>query len=217
MVRTVEDFMIFKIPLAVFLKELEGIDRLVNGKKRTNIAYRLISLSTLGPNCLVLWCGDVQRFIPAEVLDGGGWVADLKLITGLLKTFKPADVSVWVQDANVTIKVGDRKMQINTESSQASLTAFQEEQGLNSKKMKKLEAKLFADLMKELRFAQEVAYVDDQGIMQTGSTFLGFVNEDGRVMAQIASCERKVKLIDPKRIGRVFKRPAEHPFSREML
>ena len=209
--------MIFKLPLAVFLKELKQIDLLVNGKKRSNLSYQLISLSTLGPDCLVLWCGDVQSFIPAEVLDGGGWVTDLKRVIGILKTFKGADVSVWVQDSNVTIKVGDRKLQINMASSAADIEAFQKEQGLNAKKLKRREAKLFAELMKELRFAREVAYIDDAGVMQTGNIFLGFVGEGGRVMAQIADYARKVKLIELKQIGRVFDRPMEKPFARQML
>jgi hypothetical protein len=208
--------MIFKLPLAAFLKELEQINSLVNGKKSKN-GYQLISLSTLGPDCLVLWFGDVQNFIPAQVLDSGGWVADIKLIIGVLKTFKGPDVSVWVQDSNVTIKVGDRKLQINTASSVASITAFQEEQGLNTKKLKKAEAKLFAEFMKELRFAQQVSYVDDGGVMQTGGIFLGLLSVDGRIMAQVANYDRKVQLIDPKRIGRAFKRPMENPLARQML
>lgn len=208
--------MIFRLRLATFLKELERMDSLANGKKRKDV-YRLISLSTLGPDCLVLWCGDIQQFVSAEVLDGGGWVADIKLIIGILKTFKGADISVWVQDSNVTIKVGDRKLQIDTASSVVNIDAFQQEQGLNTKKLKKAQAKLFAELMSQLRFAQEVSYVDDEGVMQTGNIFLGFVGGGDGVMAQIAGFDRKVKLIDPRRIGKVLNRPVEHPFSRQML
>ena len=209
--------MIFKLGLPAFTKELKRIDLLVNGKKRKAISYQLISLSTLGPDCLVLWCGDVQSFIPAEVLDGGGMVADIRLIIGILETFKGSNISIWVQDPNITFKVGDRKLQINTVSSTANIQAFQEEQGLNTKKLKKREEKLFAELMSELRFAQEVSYIDDEGVMQTGSIFLGFVSNEDRVMAQIASYDRKVKLIDPKRIGRVSNRPMENPLLRQML
>ncbi len=208
--------MIFRLRLATFLKELERMDSLANGKKRKDV-YRLISLSTLGPDCLVLWCGDVQQFIRAEVLDSGGWVADIELIIGIIKTFKGADISVWVQDSNVTIKVGDRKLQIDTASSVANIDAFLEEQGLNAKKLKKAQAKLFAELMSQLRFAQEVSYVDDAGVMQTGSIFLGFVGGGDGVMAQVASFDRKVKLIDPKRIGKVLNRPMENPLLRQML
>jgi len=208
--------MIFKVSREKFVKELKDLDSIVNGKRQKKLPYQLVALSTLGPDTIILWCGDVQRFCSAEVLDSGGLVFNIKQFTAILATFNAQDISIWVQDSEITIKAGDRKFLINVGSSTTNRDAFQNEQRLNIKKLKKLEEKAFFDLRDKLKLGQEISYVDN-GNLQTGGIFLGFVNVAGHAMAQIVSHDRKVAIIPPDQIGRVFNRTPENPLSRRML
>jgi hypothetical protein len=209
--------MIFKVLRKRFLTELEELNAIVNGKKRTNAPYKLVSLSSLGPDTIVLWCGDVQRFCSAEVLDGGGLVFNLKQFIGVIETFDTQELSIWIEESQITFKTGDRKFQISAGCSTLNLEEFQKEQRLNIKKLKKRQEKAFFELMNKLKIGQEIAYIQDNGDLQTGSIFLGFVNMGGRAMAQVASPDRKVSIIEPEQIGRVFNRQQENPLSRRMI
>lgn len=209
--------MIFKVLRKKFLTELEELDSLVNGKKRKNVPYKLVSLSSLGPATVVLWCGDVQRFCSAEVLAGGGLVFNLKQFIGVIETFDTQELSIWIEESLITFKAGDRKFQISAGCSTSNLEEFQKEQRLNIGKLKKRQEKAFFDLMNKLKVGQEIAYIEDDGTLQIGSVFLGFVSVGGRAMAQVASQDRKVSIIDPEQIGRVFNRQLENPLSRRMI
>jgi len=188
---------IVKLEHSAFLSALRHLGTVVNGSKKNKVAFDLIALSTLGPDCLVLWAGDVQRFIQAQVLDGGGFVLNLRQLIAFMETFNSTELEIWSKGSEITFKAG--------------------KQFSGMKKLRKLEKKRFQDFMELLKLGQEVSYVDEQGQMQTGAIFLGFVNVMGKLSAQIATCDHEAVIIDPSRIGRVFNHMQENPLSRRML
>lgn len=209
--------MIVKLERSGFLSALRHLGTVVNGLKKKKIPFNLVALSTLGPDCLVLWVGDVQRFIQAQVLDSGGFVLNLRQLIAFLETFNSVTLEIWSKDSEITFKAEKQKFVLNTVASATSIEAFQKEQLWGAKKLKKAEEKMCRDFMGLLKLGQEVSYVDEQGQMQTGAIFLGFVNVMGKLLALIATYDRKAVTIDPSRIGRVFNHMLENPLSRRML
>ncbi len=209
--------MIVKLERAAILSALRHLGTLVNGTKKKKLSFCLIALSTLGPDCLVLWAGDVLRFIQAQVLDGGGFVLNLRQLAGFLETFNSTELEIWSKGSEITFKAGKQKFVLNTVASATNIEAFQKEQLFGIKKLRKREEKMCQDLMGKLKLGQEVSYVDEQGQMQTGAIFLGFVNVMGQPLAQLATHDREAVTIDPSRIGRVFNHMQENPLSRRML
>ena len=209
--------MIVKLEHSAFLSALRHLGTVVNGSKKNKVAFDLIALSTLGPDCLVLWAGDVQRFIQAQVLDGGGFVLNLRQLIAFMETFNSIELEIWSKGSEITFKAGKQKFVLNTVASATHIEAFQKEQFSGMKKLRKLEKKRFQDFMELLKLGQEVSYVDEQGQMQTGAIFLGFVNVMGKLSALLATHDRKSVTIDPSRIGRVFNHMQENPLSRRML
>jgi len=208
---------IVKLERAAILSALRHLGTLVNGTKKKKLSFCLIALSTLGPDCLVLWAGDVLRFIQAQVLDGGGFVLNLRQLAGFLETFNSTELEIWSKGSEITFKAGKQKFVLNTVASATNIEAFQKEQLFGIKKLRKREEKMCQDLMGKLKLGQEVSYVDEQGQMQTGAIFLGFVNVMGQPLAQLATHDREAVTIDPSRIGRVFNHMQENPLSRRML
>jgi len=208
---------IVKLEHSAFLSALRHLGTVVNGSKKNKVAFDLIALSTLGPDCLVLWAGDVQRFIQAQVLDSGGFVLNLRQLIAFLETFNSIALEIWSKDSEITFKAEKQKFVLNTVASATSIEAFQKEQLCGAKKLKKAEEKMRRDFMGLLKLGQEVSYIDEHGQMQTGAIFLGFVNVMGKLSALLATHDRKSVTIDPSRIGRVFNHMQENPLSRRML
>jgi len=209
--------MIIKVMLKIVLREIRLLNSLVNGKKRIKPPFKLFTLSTLGPDSIVLWCGDVQSFIPAEVLDAGGMVFNVTKFIAILETFKDEYLEIWTEKSTTTLKTVGQKFSIEISGTE-NYAAFRKDHLLYGIKSKKRKDKAVSDLIETLKMSQEVSFIDNDGQIQTGAIFLRFADIGGQIMAQIATHDRKVVMVNPEKIGCVFNhRKIENPLSRKML
>lgn len=209
--------MIFKAERRDVLKYLKRIDASVNGRKRAKPLYACVSFSSLGPDRVVAWCGDVQAYIHADVMESGGFVFDIKKCIAIVATFSGNDISFWVEGSRLTFAAGDQKFRVDTGVSSVGLETFRKEQFSAAKKTERRVRFLNDAVLRSLRGCCDVAYVDDQGRMCTGARFLKFVNVDGTAMVQLATRDHEAVLVPPEKIGRVFPRETESPLARRLL
>jgi len=208
----------FELQLSPFLSELKQLDKLANGKKKKRAPHTLLSIMALGTNSLILRCGDSQIFISsAQVIIQGNLVIKIKQLIAILETFSDGELTISGDEPQVTLEVDGRKFQLSVGEYSSNLIELEKEQKSSRKRLKRSEEKGLSDLLQSLKLAQEVSWVSDDGELQAGSVFLGFVKSDGKTMVQLATYDREVILVRPEKIGRTFNKEEESPRSRRML
>lgn len=95
-----------KVNLKSLLTDLKHLDKLVNKSARKRIPHPTLSVVSLGDNGLLLTCGDVQRFMPSEIIKMGGFACEIKRLVAVLETFKGGDLAVSASDTKLQLEVG---------------------------------------------------------------------------------------------------------------
>ncbi len=207
--------MIFKTDLGHFLKALRTLKSAANKGLKSKSTYHLSSISSHGADTIVLWCGEIQAVVEAEVLNGGGVVFDLKRLIQLSKSFKGQSLEVWQQgDEDITFKVGERSFAIK--NIPASMSDFQAEQVAMLSGPKPKDQQIFERFLKQLMPGRAIAYIDERGRVQYGAFFLGFVQNHNTRLAGILNGDHEMAFIPSEKIGRSFHAKPESDFPEQI-